>query len=194
MPQLLDLDSKRQQKLFEDLSLLSFDELQPFCQKHSIPYHIYIQTKNDAVKTSDLDSKEMVLKRIKYYLQTGKVQKETIFPSRVVNVDKVSENLKPTDKIYYGQYKKGNRVIKRVLTQITKGQFKFGEIDYDLIRSYWLRGEIPTYQEFALSWVVAVKKYKPHIRTVKEEKKVEALVKLLEKIEPVVTDNFEEAS
>ena len=91
MPSLLsDLSKTEQQQLLEDLNYLNTEEIKAFCNKHSIPYSIWIETEDGGRrKTQDDDRKGVILNRIRQFLMTGKVFDATCFPASVVCCDKL---------------------------------------------------------------------------------------------------------
>jgi hypothetical protein len=74
-----------QQQLLKDLNYLNISEIKSFCKKHSIPFSISVKLENGNIKkTAENDRKGIILRRIRHYLKTGKIPKETLFPSSVV--------------------------------------------------------------------------------------------------------------
>ena len=143
-------------RILEDLNYLNMSEIKRFCDKHSIPYRIWIQASDGELqKTPDLDRKGIILDRMRQYLSTGNVPHATVFPMNVVNFDKPPLAIKPGDKLYYGQYDKTNRGMINLLTRLTNGRFTNGAIARILAREFWSKGKAPTYKEFAAAWVAA---------------------------------------
>jgi hypothetical protein len=157
MPSLIAFLSKRkQQELLEDLNYLNMSEIKAFCNRHSIPYSIWIETKDGVRrKTQDNDRKGVILDRIRYYLRTGNVMDATCFPASIVCFDELPQSIKTTDHLLYGQCDTKNGAVVDLLKKLTDGQFKDGAIARILLRELWSKGISPTYQEYALAWLTA---------------------------------------
>lgn len=89
----------------------------------------------------------------RHYLKTGKIPEETIFPSSVVSFEGLPKTLKATDKLFYGQYKKKNPAMIRLLQKLTDGKFKEGAIARIIARELWSAGKAPTFKEYAERWL-----------------------------------------
>ncbi len=73
------LSKSGQQQLLADLNYLNINEIKFFCKKHAIPYSISVQVNGGFLKkTSKNDRKGIILKRIHYFLKTGKIQKPRV--------------------------------------------------------------------------------------------------------------------
>jgi hypothetical protein len=145
-----------QQQLLKDLNYLNISEIKSFCKKHSIPFSISVELKNGNIKkTTENDRKGIILRRIRHYLKTGKIPKETIFPSSVVSFEGLPKPLKATNKLFYGQYKKKNPAMIKLLQKLTDGKFKEGAIARIIAREFWSAGKAPTFEEFAERWLKA---------------------------------------
>lgn len=150
------LTRSRQQQLLKDLNYLNISEIKSFCKKHSIPFSISVELKNGEIKkTAENDRKGIILRRIRHYLKTGKIPKKTRFPSNVVCFEDLPKTLKSTDKLFYGQYKKKNPAMIRLLQKLTNGKFKEGAIARIIAREFWSAGKAPTFKEFAEKWLKA---------------------------------------
>ena len=139
--------------LLSGINYLNMEEIKEFCESHRISYSIHFQKADGSiVKTRDLDRKAIVLGRILHYLMTGTLKGKTIFPASVVNLQPRPSRVRTTARIFYGQYRNGDREILKVMKELTGGEFKFGAIAQEVIRDCWTRGQTPTYQKFALLW------------------------------------------
>jgi hypothetical protein len=148
-------------QLLEDLNYLNMGEMKAFCDKHSIPYAIWIEAKDGGRrKTGDEDRKGVILNRIRHYLRTGDVLNATCFPANVVCFDDRAEKIKATDRLYYGTYDKKSSEMVGLLEELTGGQFKNGAIARILARDFWSKGIAPTFQEYAQAWLEAKKNHK----------------------------------
>jgi hypothetical protein len=120
MPSLIrGLSKPEQLKLLEDVNYLNTTEIKAFCTKHAIPCSIWIETEDGGRrKTRDDDRKGVMLNRIRHYLKTGKVLDATCFPSSVVSFDDLPLNVKPTDRLFYGQYDKSSSAMVGLLKKL----------------------------------------------------------------------------
>jgi hypothetical protein len=157
MPNFLCKLSKReQQELLRDLNYLNTAEIKSFSKLHSIPYTIAYETKDGARrKTHDDDRKGVMLHRVRHFLRTGAVLKETYFRSTVVCFDPLPQKLAASDRLFYGQYHKSNQARMALLRDLTGGAFEEGAVARILARAFWSKGHAPTFQEFADTWVQA---------------------------------------
>jgi hypothetical protein len=156
-----NLTKIEQKDLLEDLNYLNIEEIKGFCKRHSIPYSIWIETRNgNRQRTSDDDRKGVILNRIRHYLRTGNILGATCFPASVVCLDILVKNIKATDRLCYGQYDKNSDVMVGLLKTLTNGQFKSGAIARILAREFWSEGIAPTYQEYANAWMRAKENHK----------------------------------
>lgn len=149
------LSEQEQRELLEDINYLNMSEIKTFCKKHSIPYSIWIETKDGRLKkTLEDDRKGIILNRIRHYLTTGEIPPATCFPANVACFDDV-ENIKETDLFFYGQYNKNSSAIIGLLKKLTNGKFKNGAIARILAREFWSKAIAPPYLEYAQAWIKA---------------------------------------
>ncbi len=150
------LSKDEQVKLLAELNYLNMEEIKVFSDKHSIPYSIWIETTDGGRrKTRDDDRKGVILDRIRHYLRTGVVLDATCFPVAVVCFNELPSKIKPTDRLFYGQYDKKSSDMVGLLEKLTHGQFRNGAIARILAREFWSKGIAPSFQEFALAWLKA---------------------------------------
>jgi hypothetical protein len=160
LPPIAKLSKKEQQELMDDLNYLNIGEIKSFCKQHSIPYTIAIERKDGGRRrTRDDDRKGVMLDRVRHFLQTGAVLKETRFPASVVCFDPLPENLTADDRLFYGQYDRTNRTMITLLQDLTAGQFENGAIARILARNFWSSGKAPTFREYAGAWLRASKEH-----------------------------------
>ena len=154
------LEKGEQQELLDDLNYLNISEIKSFCDRHSIPYRIAIETKDGGRRvTKDDDRKAVMLNRIRHFLQTGVILEETRFRASVVCFDQPSDNLTADDQLFYGQYDKTNRAMIAVLKSLTNGQFENGAIARIVARDFWSNGKAPTFREYASAWMQASREH-----------------------------------
>jgi hypothetical protein len=150
-----------QLQLLEDLNYLNMGEIKAFCCKHSIPNSIWIETADGGRrKTKEDDRKGVILSRIRHYLRTGEILEATCFPVSVVCFEDLPKTIKPTDRLFYGQYDKKSSAMVALLEKLTDGQFKNGAVARILAREFWSKGIAPTFQDFALAWLKAKEDHK----------------------------------
>jgi hypothetical protein len=93
-----------------------------------IPYRIVAKYPDGKVKaTRDTDRKPIVLARVRRYLTTGQAGRATCIPANVVRDGNPPARPGPRDRLYYRWYAK----------------------------EFWMRGEAPTFEEFARAWTKA---------------------------------------
>src|SRR5438128_9417179 len=74
------LPADQQQELLDELNYLNIAEIKSFCKRHSMPYTIAIETKDECRrKTNEEDRKGVILNRIRHFLRTGVVLEERAF-------------------------------------------------------------------------------------------------------------------
>jgi hypothetical protein len=150
----------KQQELLDDLNYLNISEIKSFCNRHSIPYRIAVETKDGQRRlTRDDDRKGVMLDRIRHFLKTGVILKETCFQAAVVCFDPLSDTITPDDRLFYGQYEKTNHTMIALLKSLTEGQFENGAIARILARDFWSRGKAPTFREYASAWTHASREH-----------------------------------
>jgi len=154
------LTKGEQKQLLDDLNYLNSTEIKSFCNRHSIPYRIAIETRDGGRRmTKDVDRKGVMLKRIRHFLQTGLVLAETCFPATIVCFDPLAHNITQEARIFYGQYDKKNSKLIALLKSLTNGQFEDGAIARILAREFWSKGEAPTLKEYASAWIGASREH-----------------------------------
>lgn len=145
-----------QAALLEDLNYLNLGEIKAFCKARGIPYRIVVEGPSGKKKsTGEDDRKGVILERVRNYLTTGKIGKETEFPARVFNFGALPKKPVSTDKVFYGQYNKGDAARLALLKALTAGKFRDGAIARILAREFWTSGEAPSFAEFAKAWLKA---------------------------------------
>jgi hypothetical protein len=150
------LNEVEQRELLADLNYLNLGEIKAYCNKHGIPYAIWIETHDRGrLKTRDEDRKGVILDRVRKYLKTGTIPDRTCFPASVVCFDKHPQKFRATDRLHYGQYDSKQSGMVELLERLTKGAFKHGALARILAREFWSKGIAPTYQEFAAAWLQA---------------------------------------
>jgi hypothetical protein len=155
------MNKQEQQELLRDLNYLNIAEIKSFCKRHWIPYTIAFETKDRTRKrTKDGDRKGVMLRRMRHFLQTGVVLEETCFRSKVVCFDAMPQKVAPTDRLFYGQYDKSNQTVIALLKDLTAGAFEDGAIARILARTFWSRGDAPTFKDYASAWLQARKQHK----------------------------------
>jgi len=157
MPSLVShLSKPEQDNLFKDLFYLNMAEFKSFCDKHSIPYAILIETEDGKIKKSrDKDRQKIVIDRIVHYLKIGEIKAATLFKKEVVRLSGLPKKLSAKNRLYYGCYEKKNPKMIGLLKDLTNGEFKNGAIARILCREFWTRGEAPKFEQYAKAWLKA---------------------------------------
>jgi hypothetical protein len=155
------LSQQKHRELLRDLNYLNTAEIKSFCKRHSIPYTIALETQDGGRrKTRDEDRKGVMLRRVRHFLQTGAVLKETCFPSTVVCFGVLPRKLTAADMLFYGQYDKSNPRLIAFLRELTGDAFEDGAIARILARTFWSGGHAPTLEEYAAAWLRARREHK----------------------------------
>lgn len=153
---LSQLTRSDQARLLEELNYMNLDEIRSFCSERGIPYRILAEHSNGSLKaTKDTDRKPIVLARVRRYLRTGKVGQPTCLSAKIVREENPPSRLGPRDRLYYRWYAKEFTGVTRLLRDLTAGRFRDGAVARVLAMEYWMRGEAPTFEEFARSWTKA---------------------------------------
>lgn len=154
------LPKEERKELLDDLNYLNMAEIRSFCQRHSIPYRITIETEDGSTRnTSEEDRKGIVLNRIRTFLKKGVIPEETRFKATIVCFEPQTAEFTPDDRLFYGRYDKSDRQMLALLKELTDGQFRDGAIARILAREFWTQGKAPTFKEFAVAWRQAVQEH-----------------------------------
>ena len=157
MPNFLSKLTKGEQaRLLEELNYMNLDEIRGFCLPRGIPYRIVAEYSNGKIKaTKDTDRKPIVLARVRRYLTTGEVGHASCIPVEIVREEKPPARLGPRDRLYYRWYAKEHEGVIRLLRELTAGWFQDGAVARVVAMAFWTRGQAPTFDEFARSWMKA---------------------------------------
>jgi hypothetical protein len=157
MPNFLSKLTKGEQaRLLEDLNYMNLDEIRGFCFPRGIPYKIVAEYASGKIKaTKDTDRKPIVLARVRRYLTTGKVGQASCIPAEIVREERPPARLGPGDRLYYRWYAKEHEGVMRLLRDLTAGRFQDGAVARVVAMAFWTRGQAPTFEEFARSWMKA---------------------------------------
>jgi hypothetical protein len=152
-PPISRLPKGERKQFLADLNYLNTSEIKAFCKRHALPYTIAIETVDGRRQsTQEDDRKGVMLDRVRYFLRTGMVLRETCFRPSVVSFDRLPPDPSPDDKLCYGQYKKTSLDLIALLKGLTHGHFRDGAVARILLRDFWTRGKAPTIREFAAAW------------------------------------------
>jgi len=157
MPNFLSqLTKSEQARLLGELNYMNLEEIRGFCSERGIPYRIVAQYSNGKVKvTKDTDRKPIVLARVRRYLTTGQVGQPTRISAQIVREENPPARIGPRDRLYYRWYAKEFEDVLRVLRELTADRFRDGAVARVLAMAFWTRGEAPTLEQFARSWIKA---------------------------------------
>jgi len=146
------LSKSQRDELFKNLYYLNTEEYQRFCDKHNIPYAIYIHTAKGLRKTGEKDRKKEVLARIRHYLNTGRIRECTVFSESVVSRTRL-KRFAPSTRLHFGQYEKFNHRFLKRMKSLTNGAFRDGALARVVIREFWTNGQAPTLKRYAEAWL-----------------------------------------
>ena len=157
MPNFLSkLNKGERARLLEELNYMNLDEIRGFCVPRGIPYRIVAEYSSGKIKaTKDTDRKPIVLARVRRYLTTGDVGQASCIPVEIVREEKPPAQLGPRDRLYYRWYAKEHEGVMRLLRDLTAGQFRDGAVARVVAMAFWTRGQAPTFEEFARTWMKA---------------------------------------
>lgn len=135
---------------------MNLEEIRGFCSPRGIPYKIVAEySKGRTRATQDTDRKPIVLARVRRYLTTGEVGQASCIPMDIVREEKPPARPGPRDHLYYRWYAKEHEGVMRLLRDLTAGRFRDGAVARVLAMAFWTRGQAPTLDEFARSWMKA---------------------------------------
>jgi hypothetical protein len=137
------------------VTYLNMQELKRLCDIFSIPYAIHVERDGRVVRSRDLDRKGIVVDRLVHFLKTGTIRPATLFPASVVSFAKQTGTPKENDRVRYGQYRNRDPATLRLMKRLTEGKFEFGATAQEVTRACWIKGQAPTYVEFARLWLAA---------------------------------------
>ena len=153
---LSQLTISERERLLEELNYMNLEEIRGFCSERAIPYRIVAEYSNGKVKaTKDTDRKPIVLARVRHYLRTGQVGQPTRISAQIFREENPPARLGPRDRLYYRWYAKEHEGVIRLLRDLTAGRFQDGAVARVAAMAFWTRGQAPTFDEFARSWMKA---------------------------------------
>jgi hypothetical protein len=157
MPNLLSKLTKADRvRLLEELNYMNLDEIRGFCIPRGIPYKVVAEHRNGKTRvTKDTDRKPIVLARVRHYLATAEVGHASRIPLEIVRKEKPPARLGRRDRLYYRWYAKEHEGVMQLLRDLTAGQFQDGAVARVVAMAFWTRGQAPTFEEFARSWMRA---------------------------------------
>jgi len=157
MPNFLSkLTTSERARLLEELNYMNLEEIRGFCSPRGIPYRIVAEySKGRLRSTRDTDRKPIVLARVRRYLTTGEVGQASCIPMEIVREEKPPARPGPRDRVYYRWYAKEHEGVMRLLRDLTAGRFRDGAVARVVAMGFWTRGQAPTFEEFARSWMKA---------------------------------------
>ena len=135
---------------------MNLDEIRGFCVPRGVPFRIVVEYSSGKMKAmKDMDRKPIVLARVRHYLTTGDVGQASCVPVEIVREEKPPARLGPRDRLYYRWYAKEHEGVMRLLHDLTAGRFRDGAVARVVAMAFWTRGQAPTFEEFARSWMKA---------------------------------------
>lgn len=157
MPNFLSkLTKVEQARLLDELNYMNLEEIRVFCVSRGIPYKILVEQDDGKTRsTKDTDRKPIVLARVRRYLTTGVVGRASRIPAKIVRNERPPARPGPHDRLYYRWYAKEHKGVLRLLRDLTAGTFQDGAVARVVVMALWTRGQAPTFEEFARSWMKA---------------------------------------
>lgn len=141
----------------KDLNYLNMKEIKDFCNRVGIPYKIHHRRDGKLRVSGEIDSKSIILERIRGYIKNRDIGQPTVYSKKVVCFDPLPKVIIASDRIFYGQYKTTHKNILSLMKDLTDGKFTFGAISQEVIRDFWREEKTPTYRQFAQAWVNGVR-------------------------------------
>lgn len=135
------LTKEKQLVLNDALYYMKMDELKKACVILSLPNH---------GKKIDL------ITRIITFVQSGKIITSPTIPKESRSTSHPAQPLTMSSLMLYGSYKNDART-RTFFKKLIGPQFHFTAFGIDWLNDCWLRGEPPTYQEFANYWIKETK-------------------------------------
>jgi hypothetical protein len=148
------LRQRERNELLLDLNYLNGGEIKAFCKRHNIPFKIAIENPDGARRVgAGEDRKGVMLRRVRHFLCTGSVLRQTCYPKKVVRLEPPPKIWAPGDRVYYGQYLRANSALTKLLRELTENRFENGAIARIALAKFWAAGRAPTVREFAKTWL-----------------------------------------
>ena len=119
-----------------DMLHLKTNELQLICKSCGIPFNLYYIRKGKTIKSSYVEPKLKLIRRIERYLKKSVIDEPTVITENLVKFEPIPNKLSKDDHIYFGQYKNGSNAIFNLMNELTDSKFIFGALSCSLIREY----------------------------------------------------------
>jgi hypothetical protein len=133
---------------------------------------------------SEEGNKNEMIERIIIFITTGRIEKPQPMPSQSLAKNYPLQSLSSNSLMLYGGYK--NDLQTRVFFKHLIGlQFHFTAYGIDWLNDRWLKGNPPTYQEFANYWIEETNRRKK-IKT--DPKKEWAFIRFMQHMNEVMPD------
>jgi hypothetical protein len=130
---------------------LKMSELYEICKKFNVPYKILLEIDGKYITSQEKDRKKIIINKIVDFLN-NKIVKPTVYSNKVICFEPL-KNITKKSKIFYGQYKNGNKLIFDLLNNLTDNDFKFGALSCELINKFWSNSISPSYEQFAKKYI-----------------------------------------
>lgn len=127
---------------------MDYNQLYP----HLLFLHVgELRARCEDLELSDKGTKLDLINRIIHFVRTGEKSIPAKYPARSISKVKAAGKLTPDSLMLFGSYK--NDLRTRLLFKELIGQhFHFTAFGIDWLKTRWMAGEPPTYQEFADMW------------------------------------------
>lgn len=163
----------------------------PLLNKHDLAIllqTLYFLKVSDLQKTchcfflSESGKKGELIERIIIFITTGQIKTPQVIPSQSLQKNYPSQPLSPNSLILYGGYK-NDFATREFFKKLIGSQFHFTAFGVDWLNDRWLKGNPPTYQEFADYWLKETKRRK---KIKAEPKKEWAYISFLQQMNEVI--------
>ncbi len=124
----------------------------------------------------DAGNKCELIDRILTFITTGHIQQVQKIPSQSLAKNYPYQPLSPTSLMLYGGYK-NDLQTRDFFKKLIGSYFHFTAYGIDWLNDRWIKGEPPTYQEFATYWITETNQRR---KTKPEPKKEWAYIKFMQ--------------
>lgn len=131
-----DISNEKLDQIYEALVYLKMQELR------DLLIHLSLPSKG---------KKNLLIKRIFCFMKTGEIIETPLIPKSAHAPKRYKRKLAPEEPIYYKSYK-SDLESRLFFKQLIGEHFHFTAFGNDWLTEKWLRGQTPTYQEYADFW------------------------------------------
>lgn len=147
------LPTQEKATLHDALHFMKMAELKKACAMLELP---------------DTGKKGALIERIMTFLTTGNITQSKTIPPRSRAKNYSPQPLKPSALMLYGSYK-NDLATRTFFKRLIGPHFHFTAFGVDWLEEHWLKGNPPTYQEYADYWVKETARRKKQKANPKDE-------------------------